>query len=334
MSMTNVATKTTNRRRGTSGKGKGKGSTKRPTVQANGYVPADPLERAELAKRYGYALNVIYSNPELKNLFESAFNDKNGQWTAERFQAELQSTNWYKTNDYYARTAWTQEQVGGADWVDTMRTAKEEVRRRAGQLGARLTGPELDALARRFVYEGWGQAGRSALMDDALSGEISYLPDERGAGGFRGEAGSFVDELRLEAQANGINYGDTWYQDAARSVARGDTTKEDWIRDLRKQAAGKWGPWGKQIENGQSAYSLASPYINSMAETLELNPNQITLDDPYIQQAMMGTDGQAMPLWDFQRKLRNDPRWMNTNFAQNQVTSVADAIMQMFGARG
>lgn len=308
----------------------------RETVRNDPYgvIPRDPLERDELAKRYGYALNVIYSVPELRDLFEEAFSDRTGQWTTDRFQAELQDTDWYRENDYYARVAFAQEQVGGADWEERQNAAREQVRRRAGQVGARLTAPELDALTRRFIYEGWGESGRDVFLDNALAQEISYLPDERGATGFRGAAGNLADQLRLEAAANGLRFSDTWYQDAARSVTTGDMTADDWVRDIREQAAGRFQPFADKIRAGQSAYSLASPYINRMADILEINPEAITLDDPYISRAIMGVDGQAMPLWDFEQQLRKDPRWLNTNRAQNDVTGIASAVMQMFGLRG
>lgn len=316
----------------TVGQQRGRGRGRTPKVNPYGSVPADPLEREQLAREYGYALNVIYSVPEIRRLFEQAFSDRTGQWTVEKFQAALQNTEWFRGNSQYARVAWTQEQVGGKDWEDRVGLAKEIVQRRATQLGARLTSAEVDAMARRYLYEGWGEAGRAALMDTALSGEISYLPDERGAAGFRGQAGSFVDELRMLAQANGLQYSDSWYESQARSVAAGLTTEEDAAREIREQAASRWGAWGDKIRGGMTAYDLASPYINLMSETLEISPDSINLNDPYIQRAMMGNE--AMPLWEFQRQLRNDPRWMNTNYAQNEITGVADAVMEMFGLRG
>jgi len=311
--------------------GRGKGGVR---VDPNGTIPADRLSREQLAQEYGFALNVIWSVGELRDLFIRALSDKKGQWTPERFQAAVQNTQWYRSNDYYARTAWAQEQVGGADWTDQVNMAKQAVQRRAAQLGAKLTGPELDALSRRFLYEGWGQGGRAALMDEALSGEISFLPDTRGQTGFIGQAGTFIDELRQIANANGIRFSDSWYEAEARSVASGLSTEEDSLRKVREQAASRWGSWGEQIRNGQNMYEIASPYINLMADTLELSPDAITLEDPYISRALTGQDGNPMPLWEFQRQLRNDPRWMNTNFAQNEVTGVADAVMQMFGLRG
>jgi hypothetical protein len=45
-------------------------------------------------------------------------------------------------------------------------------------------------------------------------------------------------------------------------------------------------------------------------------------------------DFAPMGLWDFQKKLRQDPRWENTSKAQNEITSTTGRIMQMFGLMG
>lgn len=312
-------------------KRKGKGNTK---VNPNGVVPPDQLSRDELAREYGYALQLIYSVPELKDLFERAFSATKGQWDTKKFQAAIQNTDWYKTNDVYARTAWAKESVGGADWESTVNTSKEIVKRRASQLGARLTASELDAITRRYIYEGWGESSRSTFLDNALAQEISYLPDERGVAGFTGQAGTLVDRLKELAMANGVRYADPWYESEARSVASGLKSEDDSFREIQELAASRWQPWADRIRAGQTAYELASPYINRMADILEINPMSITLDDPYISKAAMGVDGQAMPLWDFEQQLRKDPRWLNTNRAQNDITGVASAVMQMFGLRG
>jgi hypothetical protein len=72
-----------------------------------------------------------------------------------------------------------------------------------------------------------------------------------------------------------------------------------------------------------------------MADTLELNPAAITLDDPTILGALTSYDDKGTPsvvnLGDFGRQLRNDPRWMNTDKAQNEVTSIVGQVAQMFG---
>lgn len=300
------------------------------------FIPdKDQLSRDELAAQYQSAVGVIYTVPELQGIFEQALNE---EWSPARMQAAIQNSEWFRNNDQYARTAWAQEQIGGADWTTNIENAKVAVQLAAAQMGADVTPEELNALARRYVYEGWADTGRQAMMMQALSQEITFLPDERGVATMRGAAGDLVTDLRNLARANGISYADNWYESAARSVASGLSTVDDWERDVRERAASLFPVYGEKIQMGMNVYDLASPYINTMAQELELDPNQITLDDPYIRSALGGMNDQGdfapMGLWDFQKKLRQDPRWENTSKAQNEVTSVTGRVMQMFGLMG
>ena len=205
-------------------------------------------------------------------------------------------------------------------------------------MGSSLTEPEIEALARRYVYEGWYESTRTNMLAKALSEKISYVPDERGRTRLTGGAGNLEDSLRDLSRANGIYYSDNWYLSAARSVASGLTTADDWERDVRETAASTWTAYADQIRNGQNVYDLASPYINTMAQEFEIDPSTITLNDPYVRSALTSTDDKGTPvplnLWEFTKKLRNDPRWENTQKAQNEITSVTGRVMQMFGLMG
>lgn len=296
----------------------------------------DPLTREELSARFGFALKVIYSNSELARLFETAVKQ---QWTGEKFNAEVRNTQWYQQNNQYAREAWVSEQLGGADWAAKVDNAKLAVQAAATEVGADLSPEELDSLSRQYVYQGWDQPSRQTLLMRALAEQIEVMPQGKGLGrGLRGRAGSFTDQLKAEALANGLRYSDDWYVEAARSVASGLTTEDDWRRDVREQAASMFPVFGDRIRQGMSAYDLASPYINMMAQTFEIAPDQIQLSDPYIKEALMGVDEQgnprAMGLWDFQKRLRNDPRWMKTKQASDEIGTVATDIMRVFGLRG
>jgi hypothetical protein len=295
----------------------------------------DPLEREELAAQYQSAVGIIYSVPEIKPLFEKAISEG---WTPDRFKAAVQNSEWFRSNNEYARLAWAQEQMGGADWQASLQDARSAVRSAAVAMGADVSEEELNALAKRYLYEGWNQSTRQGLLAEALSQEISFIPDERGNVSMRGGAGELTDNLRNLARANGVSFADNWYQSAARSVASGLSTANDWERDVREQAASLFPVYSEKIRQGMNVYDLASPYINTMAQELELDPNMITLNDQYIRSALGGMndkgDFQPMGLWDFQKKLRQDPRWENTSRAQNEVTSVTGKVMQMFGLMG
>ena len=300
------------------------------------FIPdKDKLSREELAAQYQNAVGIIYSVPELQGVFEQALNEG---WSSDQMSSAIQNSEWYRTNAEDARIAWAQENVGGADWQTTLQDAKTQVTAAAVQMGSDLSPQEADALARRFVYGGWGKSGREGYLSKALSEKITYLPDARGETRMVGAAGNLADDLRKTAFANGVNYSDNWYQSAAQSVAGGLTNADDWNRDIRSQAASLWPIYADKINAGMNVYDLASPYINTMAQEFERSPDQITLDNPYIRSAVTGMNDKGDPaptgLWDFQKKLRQDPRWENTAKAQNEVTTVTGRIMQMFGLMG
>lgn len=303
------------------------------TVQQT--APKDTLDKDALAAQYKQAVGVIYSVPELRTMFETAIAE---EWTPARVVAEVQGSDWYRNNSESARMAWARESVGGADWQQSQNEAKMAVQSAANKMGATLTPDELTALTRRYLYEGWDDPARSGFLFQALSGEISTVKDERGVTSMVGEAGRLQDTLKNVASANGLSYTDNWYESAAKSVAAGFSTAEDWERDIREQAAGYWPVYGDKIRQGMNMYDLASSYINTMAQEFEIDPSQIKLDDPYIRGALTNMDEQGNPtalnLWDFQKKLRKDPRWQNTSKAQNEITSTTGAIMQMFGLMG
>ena len=154
-----------------------------------------------------------------------------------------------------------------------------------------------------------------------------------------GNAGDLQQRLMDIAEANGLTISRDYAAQAAKSVAMGLSTDEDWMRQTREQAASLWGPaWQDKIMSGVDAKQLASGYINLMAQEFEMNPESINLNDPYLRKAMTQVDEQGNPrtmsLFDFQQQLRNDPRWMQTKNAEDKVANIGNDILKMFGFAG
>lgn len=313
---------------------------KRPKAKG----PEKVIDRSTMAAEYGYALKVIYSNTEIRNLFEQAVNDKTGLWTAAKFQSALRDTKWWRDNNEYARTAWAAEMLGtnpdgskNADWQDQLNLAGQKVDEAATKIGARLDEAARQEMIHRYMYEGWSDPSRATLMADALAEKIG-VSSGTARGSLMGMSGNLADDLKATASANGLHLSEDYYLAAAKSVARGLTTADDWTRDVRTQAASLWPTLADKINAGSDARSLASGYINTMAQTLELDPQSIDINDPLLRSAMTQVDdkGNAIQtgLWDFQQTLRNDPRWMNTKQATDSISSIATDVMRMFGLRG
>lgn len=81
-----------------------------------------------------------------------------------------------------------------------------------------------------------------------------------------------------------------------------------------------------------SLKDLSSNYIYNMAETLELNPKDIDALDPTIQVALKNNGNKGtMNLTDFNRLLRNDPRWARTRNAKQEASNYALEVLKDFG---
>lgn len=291
----------------------------------------DRINASVMEQRFGFAKDIVWSNRELRVLWQKAIKE---QWTDAMFQSQLRGTNWYQNNAEFARKAWAAEKTGGADWSADLQEADAVIEARATALGANLTPEMRQSLARRYIFEGWNQQGREGFLDDALAESIGT-----GDNGFMfGESGNLQERLMETARRNGLQYSNSYFESAARSVATGLTTDEDWLRDMRAQAASMWTPWSDKIMSGVDAYDLASGYISMMAQTMEIDPESISLNDPRLMKAIMHVDdkGNTSPigLYDFQMMLREDPAWMQTKQATDSVSSIGMDVLRMFGFQG
>jgi hypothetical protein len=295
----------------------------------------DRLSQGELAQDYGYALRVMKSDPELWDLFQKATNGRD-QWTKDKFTAALMNSRWWAENSEYARKGLTAKAMGGADWDQTLATARVRAQEEATRQGAKLTDAQLASLSEDIVMNGWDQADRGQMLATKIA-EMAGVPTEDSM--LSGNAGDLQQRLMDIAEANGLTISRDYAAQAAKSVAMGLSTDEDWMRQTREQAASLWGPgWQDKILAGVDAKQLASGYINMMAQEFEMNPESISLNDPYLRKAMTKVDqngnAQSMSLFDFQQQLRNDPRWMGTKNAEDKVSSIGNDILRMFGFAG
>lgn len=288
----------------------------------------DRITEEEMEQRFGFAKEVVWQNKELRKLFQLAIKE---QWTDAMFQSQLRNSDWYKNNADYARRAWVAERTGGADWQAQLAEGEKAIEAWATKNGATLTPEQKRAFARRYWFEGWNDPDRAGMM----SAELSELIGTGDNGFMKGQSGSIQQSLMETARRNGLTYDQRYYEGAARSVAAGLTTAEDWERDLRSQAASMWQPWSDKIMSGLDAQDLASGYINMMAQTMEIDADSISLHDPRLMQALTHVDDKGNPapmgLYDFQKMLREDPAWMQTKQATDSISSIGMEILRRFG---
>ena len=77
---------------------------------------------------------------------------------------------------------------------------------------------------------------------------------------------------------------------------------------------------------------LSSNYIYNMGRILEISPDSIDALDPTIQTALKNNGNKGtMNLTDFDRMLRNDPRWAKTTNAREEASKYALEVLKDFG---
>lgn len=197
------------------------------------------------------------------------------------------------------------------------------IQRSAVQRGISLSKAQEKSLLNQAIAEGWDSA--------TLQENIARV----GAVGETGEAAQTIDALRQFATAYGVEYNPSWYQNAAQLVLGGQATLDTFQNEIKNLAKSKYINYADLIDQGMSPQDIASPYMQLMANTLELDPTLVSLTNPVIEDALtrMGEDGKPKPmsLQEFKTQLKKDPLYAKTQQGQREYLGTGLKILQDFG---
>lgn len=301
----------------------------KPEVQQATGLALDKLSRKQLKEFYEITNKQLDIDPELRKLFKDAWEQK---WDKTQWDIKFKQSDWYRNNarpirEYLLASA----DPDNADFIAKTADSVEAVKRRAMDLGVNLSSQRIEELARENLMFGWGDQGQEFKLERAIL-------DSPADGEFGGDIRANAENLKTLAIANGVKYDDAWFDSAAKSIAGSFTTADFWQNKIRDEAASLYPVFRDQITAGQNMRAVASPYLKMMQDMWEVDANTISLDDPTLLNALTSFDekgnARAMNLGDFRRKLRQDPRFMDTTTAQNEVADIATGVLRMFGIGG
>jgi hypothetical protein len=292
-----------------------------------GAAPAAPsaptIEQQELAARYGFAMAVLNSNPELKSLFNRAVAQT---YTPERFQAELRGTQWFQKTSENQRNAQILKAADPATYQKRMEQVRTRMLMMASEMGAVIPQNHIDSTANHFLTFGYD--------DNQIRQHLSHWVRFQD-GRMLGQAGQWETELRAYAQDMGVNLSNNAIQHYVNQAAGGRITFDDALGNVRKMAASAFPHLADRIAAGETVADIADPYRQTMAQLLEMNPESITLADPTIKQALQakGQDGKPVlrTLYDFENDLRQDKRWLKTKGAQDAAMATTNRVLKDMG---
>lgn len=284
---------------------------------------------AETAASFGYSVAFFNSNSELKNLLKQA---TAGAWSPARFVAALQNTKWFRTSSESFRKYTALKSSDPATFSQQIASGTAHVLNVANELGANVPNAQAQQLADLALKVGWTDEQLRRYMT-----MWSLKTDKNGYFG-NGKAAALQASFRQLASDYGITVSPAVMTHWVRQGLLGGQDEASIRNSMVEQASSKYVALADRIRGGETVRQIADPYIQSYGKVLETNPDNIKLDDPLLQRALMAKDKKGKPttqtLWDFEQTLRNDPRWKATQNAQDTMSATANSILKTFGLVG
>lgn len=280
------------------------------------------LNMQQLAESYGWNLTLLKSDPSLEALFKRAVE---GNFTADRFTAELRSTNWYKKHSEPARQMAVLQTADPATYAQRIQGSAAQVLDMARQIGATVSGNQANLIAQHALTLGWNDA--------QIKQHLLHFVKANSEGGYAGQTAANYQELEQYAYDMGIKVSNGALQ---RWAIQGNQMGIEGVKQhLQQQAMGRYPALAEQIKGGQTVAQLADPYMQSISQVLERSST--SMYDPLVQKALMGKDAAGkpttVPLWQFEEQLRSTNEWRKTQNAQDSLMQIGHQVLQDFGLK-
>lgn len=286
--------------------------------------PVKTMSPEELASSYGFTYAFLEGNKDLKGIFSQAVQET---WTADRFQAAIRDSKWWKSNSDSMRQAEITRKTDPATWDAMVDAETVKIQQLAAEIGAAIPSKKLKHIVETALKTNMDED----LLRNVLGQYVNFTKD----GTLHGEAGMHEFTMKEYAANMGIKLDDQTIKNQAQRVVRKVATTQDYESLVRESAKSMYPSYAKQIDAGQTVRDIASPYMQMMAKTLEIPDTDITVFDPTIKGALNGLSPDGKPtglsLSDFQQRLRNDPRWTKTDAARNNAFNVGLSVLKNMG---
>lgn len=298
------------------GKGKSKGEPEFDKIKG--------LNARQLEREYGFGYQFFRSDPELWDLLKSAIEKG---WGPNRFRAGLKDTKWYRNHSDVWRQNAALKATDPTTYRERLNNYRDQIENLSGQWGVELDQDEVGRYATRAMMMGWS----ADQILDHIAKDVRPGKD----GGYQGQLAGIQERLKNTAFRNGVRVDNKTMTGWMKAIVAGNADVAQYEDYVRRMAAESFQAFGQDIRAGVDLADVAAPYMNSMAELLELNPNEVNLFDRTIRKALSyrNEKGEARPmsLTDFEDSLRADKRWQYTDQAKEQLQGYAVALGKSWG---
>lgn len=238
-----------------------------------------PLSAAQYEQSLGALSGIITQVPELNNLLANAIKT---QQPAADFVNAVQNSVWYRSHSDSWRQIFALQFSDPAEYRQQLSNQANDIITQARQMGVLINGSQANALAHDALVGAWSQQQLQAHIGNL------YLQDQA-RGRATGQAAQLQQQMFQMASQYGVPVTTQQVQNFTSQILTGQETMDGFKQQMEQNAMSLFPGLKQQIQNGQTVQDVAQPYVATMAQTLELDPNSLTLQDPTIKRALQYT---------------------------------------------
>ena len=328
----------------------------------NGKLETTAQIKADFISKYGQQAKFIASVPEINDLLTTAINKR---WAPTEWAIQFGNTKWSAAHPGDIGLAEILRISEPQLYAVKYNTAQSHIASLAAstgmkltpqQLGAQITDPtKATSVALDQEAVNGGQDLTNWLMQNPTASDTQIVQQMAKYGtidpttGPGGNIKTFSNNLQNLAQQYGVlgqvsTDGTSKVFDnlAVKEAASGANLSDPAVlakyeNQYRTQAMATYKPFADQIANGAKVSDLASPYLNTYANLMEVSPSDIQLGaltgpGALVSKALVGdANGQVVNPYDFASQVRSQPGWLNTQNAHNTLNSAADYMINKMG---
>lgn len=319
-------------------------------------MATDKLSMAQLQAQFGITAAVINNDPSLLAALNRILGTDGGPMITDPAlqEAIVKGTSWYRDQTDTQRSYdYARATNPGQFAADLQKNASNIVKQYAA-MGLTISANQAIEYANNMMKQAIIKDGKVVRFDQdylnkLMADSIKFVKTNSIDGrvvytGLAGKLETMASKLYGMARDYGFQQTtsnasfDKWFEASMKGLVAGTLNPEDVDNDLQARAKSFAPGLAKFIDQGQTLREAADPWLKAVADTWEMDIDQVDLNDDYVQRAinMQDKDGNftTMNLYDTKKLARRSAKWDTTQTAKEEKTSIASRILKDFGFLG
>jgi len=265
------------------------------------------------------SLSFLNTLAELSGLNYLVADLNSGKIQPEAAQDIIRKSKFFQENVKATRDALLLQKTDPATFNDTIENYKDEIRQTFIDAGAEYNEKQIASLANKAVLFKLKKEDFVKIVSDSVDFQSSYL---------RGLANSYATGIRKTASSYGITLpdGSKELKTFVKNKFTGAMSDDDIEAVFREEAIKAFPNYKARFEAGANLDDVAKPFRKDIADTLELNEEDVSYSDEVLKSVLTATnpkDGSpyAMSRAEVVKLAMNDKRFDSTKKAQDMLTT-------------